>query len=166
MRRLSCLVFVALLGALLSLPATAQWKWRDKSGLVQYSDRPPPVGTADADILQRPPVAGTRVPLAAPPAASGASAPLLPAARASEPELEAKRKKAEQEEAAKKKADDERMAMAKVDNCSRARGQLRSLDDGTRMVRTNEKGEREFLDDKARAKEAERVKGVIASDCK
>ena len=54
MPRLTLLLVLALLGSLLSGNAFAQWKWRDKAGVVQYSDLPPPNGTADKDVLQRP----------------------------------------------------------------------------------------------------------------
>ena len=42
-----------LLAALVALPTQAamQWKWRDAQGQVQYSDRPPPPGVSDKDIL-------------------------------------------------------------------------------------------------------------------
>jgi hypothetical protein len=156
-----CLLVTALAAAV-SLPAQAQWKWRDKTGQMQYSDLPPPAGTPDADILQRPPPVAPR-PAAG--ASAGASAPLL-VPKAGDPELEAKRKKAEQDEAAKKKAEDDRIAVAKVDNCARARVQLKALDDGQRMSRINAKGEREYLDDKGRAEEAQRARNVIAADCK
>jgi len=158
-------IVMAALGATLTLPASAQWKWRDKGGQIQYSDRPPPAGTADAEILQRPDVTAKKATAAAPPA-SGASAPLLVPKTGADPELEAKKKKAEQEEAAKKKAEDDRIALAKTDNCSRARGQLRALTDGQRMYRMNDKGEREVMDDNARATEEKRTREVIASDCK
>jgi hypothetical protein len=164
MRRLSvgtCVLLLAL-AATVSLPAAAQWKWRDKSGQMQYSDLPPPSGTPDADILQRPPPVAPR-PSAA--ASTAASAPLL-MPKTGDPELEAKRKKAEQDEAAKKKAEEQRIAVAKVDNCSRARVQLKALDDGQRMSRINAKGEREYLDDKGRAEEAQRARSVISADCK
>ena len=157
-----CLLTLAVALASAALPAAAQWKWKDKSGQTQYSDLPPPAGTADADILQRP------VPAAAPRtatlAASGASAPLL-APKGTDPELEAKRKKAEQDAAARKRAEDEKIAIAKVDNCARARVQLKAIDDGQRLSRINAQGEREFLDDKGRAEEAQRARTVIASDC-
>lgn len=152
-----------VLGAAAALPAAAQWKWRDKSGQMQYSDRPPPPGTPEADILQRPPVVAPRP--AAVPASGAASAPLL-VPKSGDPELEAKRKKAEQEEAARKKAEDDRIAIAKVDNCARAKVQLKALEDGQRMSRINSKGEREFLDDKGRAEEAQRSRDVISADCK
>ena len=148
-----------------SLPASAQWKWKDKAGQTQYSDLPPPPGTPEADILQRPAPAAV-LPQAAPAsAAPGASAPpLMP--KSGDPELEAKKKKTEQEEAARKKAEDDRIAVAKLDNCARARVQLKAIDDGQRISRINAKGEREYLDDKGRAEEAQRARSVIAADCK
>ncbi|MCE9657847.1 MAG: DUF4124 domain-containing protein [Burkholderiales bacterium] len=155
---------------LVSLPAEAQWKWKDKGGRIQYSDLPPPAGTPDQDILSRP-SAPRRASITAP-AASQASAPALVAGasapsapRAVDPEFEAKRKKAESENLAKNKAEEERIAAAKADNCGRARAQLRTFESGIRVTRTNEKGEREFLDDKQRADETKHAKDVIAADC-
>ena len=161
-------VLAIVLGLAAALPVGAQWKWRDKSGQTQYSDLPPPAGVADQDILQRP-TAGQRKPPPVAVAASGASAaaaaPAL-AAKASEPELEARRKKAEQDEATKKKAEDTRLASARAENCTRAQAQMRTIDSGVRMTRTNQAGEREFLDDAARAAEARRAREIISSECK
>ena len=169
MRRWTLVVFAALVGTTLTLPAAAQWKWRDQGGHIQYSDTPPPPGVADKDILQRPGSsgpAGRTAPLAASAPASAASGGLVPTPRLAGPELEAKRKKAEQEDADKKKAEDAKVAAVKADNCARARAQMRTFDSGVRVARTNDKGEREFLDDKARAQEANRAREVVNSDCK
>ena len=38
----------------LSPTADAQWRWRDKNGQVNASDRPPPKDVPDKDILSRP----------------------------------------------------------------------------------------------------------------
>ena len=57
-------------------------------------------------------------------------------------------------------------AAARADNCARAKAQMRTFDAGGRISRTNEKGEREFLDDKARAQETARTRDAIASECK
>ena len=162
--RCNLVVLAALLGLTLALPAEAQWKWRDKNGQTQYSDLPPPAGTAEQDVLQRPSTNTRRIvaPVAAASAASGAP-PIAP--RASDPELEARRKKAEQELADKKKAEDAKFAAAKAENCSRARSQLRTIESGVRMSRTNDKGEREILDDAARAQEVQRTRAVMSSDC-
>jgi hypothetical protein len=168
MSRLSVVLVTALLGATLALPAAAQWKWRDKGGQMQYSDLPPPAGISEQDILQRPGSAQRRANVAAAAAAaSAASAPAtLAAAKTVEPELEAKRRKAEQDQAAKTKAEEEKVAAQRAENCTRAKSFMRTLDDGIRISRTNEKGEREFLDDKQRAAETKRTRDVIASDCK
>ena len=168
MARWTALICAAALGALLAAPAQAQWKWRDKNGQTQYSDLPPPADVADSAILQRPNGAQQR-------RAAAVSTPTVPASAASgpalmpkgsDPELEAKRQKAEQEEAAKKKAEADKVAAAKADNCTRAKAQMRTLDSGIRIARTNDKGEREYLDDAARADEAKRTRDIIASDCK
>lgn len=166
MHRWTALTCAAILGALLAVPAQAQWKWRDKNGQTQYSDLPPPAGIAESDILQRPNAAQRAAPAAAVAASGAASGAPALAPKGSDPELEAKRRKAEQEVAAKKKADDEKVAIAKADSCMRAKAQARTLDSGIRIARTNDKGEREFLDDAARASEAKRMQDIIASDCK
>ncbi len=160
----------ALLGVTLSLPAVAQWKWRDKNGQMQYSDLPPPIGIPDRDILQRP--HPLLKPTAAAPAASAASGVASAPSRV-EPELEAKRRKAEEDKVAKeqaervrREAEQEKMAAARASNCTRAQSYLKTLNDGMRIARTNAKGEREFLDDQQRAAEVERAKGIIATDCK
>jgi hypothetical protein len=166
MLRRASVLLAAAIGITLALPAAAQWKWRDKSGQTQYSDLPPPPGTSDKDILQRPNAGALHATPAAPlAAASAASAPpLMP--KGAEPELEAKRKKQEQEEVEKKKAEEQRIAAVKADNCMRARSQLRTLESGVRIARTNDKGEREILDDRQLAAEQKRARDVIARDCK
>jgi hypothetical protein len=161
---------VALLAATLAQPAAAQWKWRDKGGQVQYSDLPPPSGVSDADILQRPISAQRKSgPAGAAPAAAASAASAAPAAtltpRTVEPELEAKRKKAEQDETDKRKAEEQRLAAVRLQNCISARTHLQALLDGQRIVRTNERGEREVLDDKGRADDLQRTRALVASEC-
>ncbi|MDO9313044.1 MAG: DUF4124 domain-containing protein [Burkholderiaceae bacterium] len=165
MRHWSAALLGIVLLCSLCMPAAAQWKWRDKNGQTQYSDLPPPQGTPESAVLQRPAGAKLRN---VPPAdiEAAASAPAMPAPKTVEPELEAKLRKAEQEKAAKSKAEDEKIALQKAENCSRARSQVRVIDEGLRIARINEKGEREVLDDKGRAEEGNRARAVIASDCK
>ena len=173
-------LLAACLVLTLAAPAQAQWKWRDQKGQTQYSDLPPPPGVSEQDILSRPGGARNRAAAAATATAAasasttGASAPGAAASavasaapvKAVEPELEVRRKKAEAELAAKQKAEEAKLASARTDNCVRAKSQLQSLDSGVRIMRTNERGEREFLDDKQRADETRRTREVIASDCK
>lgn len=160
---------MACLALTLALPAAAQWKWRDASGRVTASDLPPPREVPDKDILQRPGAGPRAGSTSAPPApaaaaASAASAPLV--ARPLDKQLEARKREAELQEQAKAKAEEQRLAAVRADNCSRARAHLATLDSGERLARINAKGEREVLDDKARADEVRRARAIIASDCR
>jgi len=173
-RASSQVVAALLLAGLVMASSTAQaglqWKWRDASGAIQYSDRPPPAGTPEQNILNRPPV--SRAAVKAAEAASAASASAVAAAaqgvavKASDPELEARRKKAEDDKHAKQKAEEEKAAKQRAENCQRARGYQRTLQDGIRLSRTNAKGEREILDDKARAEEMQRTQEALQTNCK
>jgi hypothetical protein len=145
---------------------TANWKYRDAQGRVVVSDLPPPAGTPDKDILERPTQVVRRVATPPPPAASPASAATPVVAQRTDPELEARRKKAAEEQSMQQKAQQDKEAAQRAENCSRAKSHLASLGDGMRIARTNAQGEREVLDDKGRAEEMQRARQVIASDCK
>lgn len=158
------LVSLAALAAL-PAPAAAQWKWRTADGRVQYSDRPPPPGVSEKDILQQP--RGTPRPAPAPAGVASPAAAASPAsAAASDPELEARRRKEKEQQDAQRKAEEDKLAKQRAENCQRAQGYLRSLNDGIRIARTNAQGEREILNDDQRAEEARRTQQVIASDCR
>lgn len=150
--------------ALLTVPAHAQWKWRDKSGQVNVSDRPPPLEVPDKDILVKPSPDARRTAGLAPavPAAPATPASATPLDR----ELEARKRAAEQEQAAKAKAEEEKLAAQRGENCRRARSHLAALESGRRMARINDKGEREVLDERAIADEARQAREVITSDCR
>ena len=163
---LAALILVSV--AVVSSPAKAgtQWKWRDATGATQYSDRPPPAGTPEASILQRPAASKMQAAArAASEAASAASEP-KPVGKAPESELDVKRRKADEEKQAKLKADEEKAAKVRADNCQQARNYDRTLKDGIRIARTNAKGEREVLDDKGRAEETQRTQEAIKSNCR
>jgi Domain of unknown function (DUF4124) len=162
-----------LLLLMAALPAQAQWKWRDKDGRITVSNLPPPREVPDKDILSRPaspsrPGAAAAATSAAAPAAAAASTPAAGTVppTALEREVQARRRAAEEEKAAKAKADEERNATRRAENCRQARGQLAALESGQRMARTNEKGEREMLDDRARAQELQRTREVVTSECR
>ena len=169
------LIGLAVVGFASVAPAVAQWKWYDKNRQVQYSDIPPPLGTPDKDIVQRPKIAENALAAAAA-AASGvgasAAASAVPAVtpKTVEPELEAKRRKAEQDVAARAKTDakvaEDRVAALRTENCNRARADVRTLDDGGRLARSNARGEREILDDRQRADELRRTRDLIAALCR
>lgn len=159
-----CGVVAAVL-LIAALPASAQWRWRDASGRVTASDLPPPREIPEKDILQRPGNANRPAVVTAAPAAAASAAPVAPKPVVDK-ELEARKRAAEQQLKDKAKADEERAAATRAENCRRARQHLATLDSGQRMARINDKGEREILDDSARADEVRRAREVIASDCR
>lgn len=147
---------------LYALSASAQWQWIDKDGRRVFSDMPPPSSVPEKDILKRP---GGRAPGTAPaaaPAPVAAPAPATGLDRA----LDDKKKQAEAAEAARRKAEEERSARARADNCARAQQAKAGLDAGARMTRTNERGEREFMDEGAIAAESQRLQGLIDENCR
>lgn len=166
--RLTGWLAITAISLAFAAPAVAQWKWRDKANQVHVSDLPPPADVPEKDILKRP--ANTKLPevgaIASAPAASAADAASTPGSNKLEAEADARKAKAEQEEKAKRKATEEANAAIGKDNCARAKRQLTTIDSGIRISRTNDKGEREILDDKGRAEEAQRARSVIAADCK
>jgi Domain of unknown function (DUF4124) len=162
----------AVAAALLFVGAAAAqsvpWKYRDAQGRIVVSDLPPPAGVQDKDILERPTVPVRRAPVptqAVAASAPGAAAPTA-LAQGNDPELEARRKKAASEQELQQKVQQEKDNAQRAENCGRAKSHLAALGDGLRIARTNDKGEREILDDKGRAEEMQRARQVIASDCK
>lgn len=80
--------------------------------------------------------------------------------------LAEKIKRAEEAVVAKRKAEEERVLTAKIENCARAKQAKVTFDSGMRISQINAKGEREVLDDAARASEVKRIQSIINSDCK
>lgn len=145
----------------------AQWQWRDARGQMQYSDLPPPRGTPAQDILQRP--AAARTSTVSPQTASAPDqAASLPGSV--DPALEQRRLQAENQEAERRKLEERQAAAQRAQqaaqNCERALAQLRLLNSGERVVRTNAQGEREYLDDNGREREAAGARQVVASECR
>jgi len=165
-RQLAGVSLAAAACLLLTTPAEAQWKWRDSRGQIHISDIPPPRDIPDKDVLQRAePTVRTTAP-APVAAASAVTAAVTPGKAPLDPELEERRKRTEQEQAARAEADKRKAAAVRKDNCQRAREQLSTLDSGLRIQRVKPDGEREILDDEQRAKEAQRARDAIASECR
>ena len=165
---LRTLLFTVLTGV--SAVAHAQWQWIDLEGHKVFSDRAPPSDIPEKKILKRP---LGRVAAPTETDAKG-DTPAAPAggqaadgkAAGIDKDLEAKKKLAAETETAKRKAEEERYTKAKIESCARAKQAKATFDVGLRISRTNAAGEREFMDDAARASELKRIQGIIASDCK
>ncbi|MEZ5644281.1 MAG: DUF4124 domain-containing protein [Burkholderiaceae bacterium] len=162
----ACAVMLLTIGT-----AQAQWQWLDDGGRKVFSDTAPPASVPDKNILRRPQERGTSAPKAsaerdvptAEPAAEAASP--APAMTRQDAQLEARKKQAEAEEKARQQAEDARIARIRQENCERATRSRKTLVSGVRMATTNSKGNMEFLDDKARASEIQRLDRIMAQDC-
>ena len=164
-----------VLGCLCAVPlaASAQWQWIDKDGRKVFSDQAPPPDVPDKNILRRAGAPVARHGTLPAPAVADATPGETPAPAASGPkpsgvdkELEEKARKAEEAEKAKQAAEKQKIAQAKAENCTRARQGKATFDSGIRVARVNAQGEREVMDDRARAAEAQRLQSVIDADCK
>lgn len=169
---MSVRILVLVLAACLPVLSSAQYRWVDKNGRTVFSDQPPPADVPAANIVRQPGRKGAAVEAAPAPAAaaskpaqaaSGAVAAVKPSGK--DKELQEKKKQAEAAQEEKKKAHELELARVHAENCKRARLSKAGLDSGARIARTNERGEREFLDDGERAAEAQRLEQVIASEC-
>lgn len=167
--------FIALLLALAGTVAWAQWQWLDNQGRKVFSDRAPPPEVPEKNILKRPGAskASADAPAATvgePVSPAAAAAPMVaasgPKGSGVDPDLEAKRKQAADAESAKRRAEEERLAKARIESCARAKQTKAAIESGVRMSQTTATGEREFMDEAARAAELKRMQAVIASDCK
>jgi hypothetical protein len=142
-------ILILVLAMTAATAAHAQlYKWVDKDGKVTYSDQPPP--DAKASRVNPPP------PVAAP------AAPRT--AIEKDKELEKGRTQARE----KAKADEEAAKRTKAveENCARARANLRTVTEGGRIAKTDEKGERVILDDEQIAAERVRAEKSVAELCK
>ena len=153
-------------GMILAAGAGAQqYKWTDSSGRVQYGDVPPP-GVKVTRL--RSSSGGYGPPVEAAPAADAKDAakaapkgPLTPA------EQEAAFRK-RQQDAAKdrdKQAAADQQAAAKRQNCANAQENLRALESGGRIQRTDAKGERVYLGDEEIAQETARARALAQRAC-
>ena len=160
----------------------AQYQWRDASGSMVFSDRPPPNG-ASVQIIKTPPAvskapapstAGT-----APVGSTSSQVALAPAtakgpeAAASNPQktaadraLAEKVKLAAQGDKAKEQAKLEQEAKDRVRQCEGLRENQRILDSGVPVGKLGKSGEREFMTDAERSTRAAETRKDLATHCK
>jgi len=145
--------------------ALAQYVWVNEKGIKQYSDLPPPASIPQNRILKMPggvsaPETAERTANAAQ-ASDKASVPLS----AAEKNADFLKRRAEQAQKEKKTAEDQQVAAAKAKNCDRARDYQRVLDSGERVASVDKNGERSYLSDEQRAREARETRRIL-EDCK
>jgi hypothetical protein len=162
--RMGAGILAAAIGlvTLAALPADAfaQWMWKDDAGHTVISDQPPPTSVPESRILRTP--SGH---------ASGPAAP-APGADAAKPnsladqDVEFKKRQKEMADASKKQQDEAAKNKLTQDHCQALRASLSTLQSGVRIARTDDQGQRYFVDDSQRQTESQKVQGDISADCK
>jgi hypothetical protein len=149
------------------------YKWKDKDGKVRYSDVPPPSNMQTESLYGKKIPRPTGQPPLAPvegdatvavnkqkemDQAGGKEKPLT------KEEAAAKRSKVAEEE---KRAEESKAAdlQAKQANCKAAQSNLKTYNEGGRIMRRNEKGEREYLKDEDLAKGKEAAQADVEKYC-
>ena len=174
----STIAIALVLAGLASTPCEAQWAWKDGNGRLVYSDRPPPSDIKPANVVRQPntQTLANPAPSSGPlddaaksadgKAAQGKAAPAPDAPKTvAERDMEFRKRQQERAESEKKAAEEQNKSAAKTAECERARGYMKSLEDGVRIARTDASGNREFLTDEQRAAEADRTRKIMQSTC-
>jgi hypothetical protein len=165
------LAVAVALAALTALPAAAQWVWKDSNGRTVYSDRSPPPDVKPSQIVREPSTPVLPMPAAAigqPEAPKGSDWKAQPAGAPktmAEREMEFRKRQQERADSERKAQEEQQKSAAKATECERARGYLKGLEDGQRVVRTDASGNREYLDDSQRGAEIERTRKMVQSLC-
>ncbi len=160
----------AALAALLALAASlglakqalAQWKWISPSGVVQYSDQPPPADTPLRDILAQP--RPTSVAPAEP--ASGASAAAAQAVQRQlqrrKAQQQARRKALQDAQAAQQQAE----AMQRMQLCQQAQQRLQVLESGRRIRQVQADGQQAYLGSEQLQAQRQQAQALVDSNCR
>ena len=168
MRPLYLLAGLVLLTALPTLSQADIYKWKDKDGVMRYSDTPPPSNVKLEYIGNKKVTKPTgKEPLSvatdAQPATVTAQPSPMPPASAEETAARLRQKTAEVEK--NNKQEKEAQAKLKAENCKAAKANLASYEQGGRIYKMNEKGEREYLDDAGLKQGAEKARVDVAKNC-
>lgn len=151
------LILVLLLFAAVNVSAKV-FKWVDEKGVIHYSEAPPPKQKA------------TELQVEPPPPAAGNEGANPETERWQKLEAEYQKRKAERQAAEKvKELEDEnaqRLAVENKKKCIQAQQSLFALQQQRPVFTLNEKGERVYMNDKARPAEIEKTNRDIETYCK
>lgn len=135
----------------LAAAASAQiYRWKDENGGIVFSDKPPEGRARQQEKLD--------TPLSAP--SSGSIQKNL-----AEQEISFQKRQKEARERAEKTGKEEAAQAEKQEYCSSLRRQLMALESGERIVRRDENGERQFLEDAQREQEIAKVRQAMQNTC-
>lgn len=157
---------VMALGTLLLivLPVHAEiYKWVDKDGAVRYTDTPPPVGVKPISTINK--KSTKPAPAAKLPDGSMTNPAFNETANGVSQQDVAKKKRELEELERKNNAEKEAQAKQRQLNCIAAKANYQNYSQGGRVYRMNEKGEREYVDEKGFAEGAAQAQRDIQEYC-
>lgn len=160
---------------LITLPMLAKadiYKWKDKDGTIRYTDTPPPSNIKQESIngkkLTKTTGQAPLAPVVNADAAAGkdemhSKEPVAKAGSTEEDAAKLRQKNAEIEKNNKKEKEEQ--AKIKEENCKASKANLASYQQGGRVYKMNEKGEREYLDDAGLKAGADKAQKAVAEYC-
>jgi hypothetical protein len=152
-------LWIMLLTLALPMSANAEiYKWKDANGVIRYSDVPPPSNIPHESLGSK----NVVVPPAAPSSAEPSAQKKSPAAGR---EGDAVKRQEDAEAAKNKERAKEAELKLKQQNCATAKASLQNYQQGGRIYKINEKGEREYLDDAALAQNLAQAKKDVDEYC-
>jgi hypothetical protein len=151
------LLTIFLMLALATVAQAGVTRWVDAEGKVHYSDQPPPPTAKSQKTLDL--KTSPALPIAAPDNKGGEKS-------LAEKDLESRKRRVQAEETAAKQAKDQEEEKSRKANCEQARNQLQAFQEGQRIAKFDEKGERVFLEGNDRALAIEEAKKTVDSWCK
>ena len=147
---------IAVAMAFAPLAGAQLYKYVDKDGKTVYTDQPPV--NAQAKTINVPP------PPPAPPAGSKNGTAGNKTALEKDKELQKGRDQAREQQ--KKQEDAAKKEQLAQERCTQARTALQQFEQGGRIVKYNENGERTYLDDKELASGREKARQEMEEACK
>lgn len=152
---------------MLLMPMSGQtadvYKWKDAEGKIRYSDTPPS-GKTPYELLSGKKAPATRAPVSEE-GASTSSASAKDVKPTADKELDARKRKAEADNVEKKAQEKLEQQKVREQNCSTAKSNLMNYKQGGRLYRIDEKGERQYMDDKDLAAALEKANKEVEQWC-
>ena len=171
--RLRLLSMICIATLVIPLAVNAEvYKWKDKDGVMRYSDTPPPSNIKQESLNNKKKITGKQ-PLAPVDAVSqqpaAATVPVISnngvESSISSEELAAKKRQQNAEAEKQNKLEKEADAKRKFENCSTARANMQTYTQGGRVYKMNEKGEREYMDEAGFAQGRQKAQQEINENC-
>lgn len=128
------------------------YTWKDENGHTVMSDKPPVGKVQQKRVINTPP--------------ASSETPSPPPKTLADKEMEFRKEQQSRQEKAKKAEEEQAELARRKENCDNARRNLQLYQSGERIVRRNDAGEREFLDDDQRAAEAAKAQKLVNEACK